>query len=475
MITSKVLGNTEEGRAWVLKALHPSEDVSGVRGIPDRCSGGSVHLEYTQRVAIPSPGVAWDCDLSLSAHPLCPLSIIRREVVSGTTDYFSHYNTQITGATVSPQNMLASWLAIAQEWRVTNASMTIELDASALYNNGSVVGANAPTKERHMTTGLGSRFSAYVAATSGGVVTTNVPLSANNSDDSINYPLFSYAESDKPAYSTLINIPGAYQGMAKDGIYMPLPIDEVEQVWMSEKDLCYFAGTGAPTIGDNWPVRDTFALGTPGSQRGILVESTVMNAGTNWVSSSGAIYIGSPWPYAQNAGVLFSGTGTYPAVKPAYNIVGVNGGNRAGDLWFPPCNTTFSHASFKNMSLQAGLVVTMRMGYEIRVQPGTLLSTQVMPSPSYDPLAIDAYYQVRRQMAHGYPASYNSLNKLLKVIIMGAQAALPALGAVFPALSPFVGPGGALLSGLNGLREARERSKNAKAGRLQIEAMKSFK
>lgn len=450
MISSKVLGNTEAGKAWTLKALHPSEDVPGHFGIPDRCAAHTVSLNYVQRFVVPAQDTtAWSAGLTLFAHPLAPLAV-NGYTTAGVGVYATLYNTQIPGYDSAVSDMLNNWIAMAQQWRVTYGSMTAELDASSLYNSGSIVAAIKPVEHRTLNQSLTRWYTVYVAPTSGASPATAGLNPTYNSQHSASFPVFGFQTSDMPSATTLSAIPGGYQGLAKDGIYMPLPIDKTDQQWMGEKDLMYFGSTGMPGFTQTWPAMDTSANDTTAATP---VALPPLNSSLS-VSADYATHGGCGWPYGENIQATFSG---FDAVKPVHLITGSTTYTRAGNVWFPPSQASTCQAFFSNISPNAQIIVTVRMGFEIVVRPSTILSTQAVPSPLYDPLALDAYFAIRRAMAMAYPAAYNDLNKLLKTVLNGARAALPALAATFPALMPFVAPGEAILSGANALRSAIRR------------------
>jgi len=48
--------------------------------------------------------------------------------------------------------------------------------------------------------------------------------------------------------------------------------------------------------------------------------------------------------------------------------------------------------------------------------PGTQYSPLQIPSPQYDPVALNTYFEISRGLKDAYPADYNSLGKLWDVI-----------------------------------------------------------
>lgn len=434
MLTKKELGLTEEGRAWCLKALHPSESAPEVMGIPDRSGQDTVMIHFTSRYVLGRPiGYAtttWDADLSLLPNPVAFLGITFHDGNHANSATGTCYNTQLGTAGATAGSKVESWLALAQRWRIAYESMTVELDASALYNSGNVVAANAPVKARKVgftPMSIERRYKDHEAAP---FVTNAAAINFDHDrldigiDGVANYaPLafnaLAFQSGDEPDYDTLINMPRAYQGLAKDGVYMPLCLSHPENKWFGEQNVCYFAGTNA------------FTFPTSGTKEvhAMPVGSATANAVT-------------AWPFAA---ALDSHTSTGTFINPISGAVigapgGAVGGMTSGMKIVSFCNQTWSHACFRNLSENATLVVTVRCGFEIEAQPGTTLSTQLAPSPLYDPLALDAYYAIRREMADAYPASYNDLNKLLKVVVGGGRIMLPYLSHMFPQLAPLAAP-----------------------------------
>ncbi len=61
---------TSEGRAWLMKALHPSDATHGMSGIPTRDGRPTVPLNFmvTQNIAAPAAS-SWSANVFLNPSP----------------------------------------------------------------------------------------------------------------------------------------------------------------------------------------------------------------------------------------------------------------------------------------------------------------------------------------------------------------------------------------------------------------------
>jgi len=462
----KELGVTQDGRNWCLKALHPSESVPVV-GIPDRSGQQTAMLNYTSRFEITDPAASatsWGVDLSLLPHPIAMLAATFRDNTDTFTQTATFYNPQVGDGTLTVQQRFTAWRAFVQRYRLAYASATVELDATALTDSGNVSAAQYPVKKVRHTFQPNERISDLTSAAgiyqlgasaTAGSVATNFSTYCVNS--------FSYQANDEPDYSTLVNMPRAFVGQAREGVYMPLIIDSVEQKWFGESNMSFYGGVAGG--------------------EGAIYGSTITTVVDDAVIVSGAYQTSAAaWPFAKSGAAT-----TTSYVRPnSARLILANIANPAlntvmcmtGDQWVPMCNATVGHMCFKNLNPAAKLVVTVRMGWEIEAQPGTTYSMMLQPSPLHDPVSLDMYYYIRHRMADAYPAEYNDLNKLLQVLIAGARASLPILSMMHPSLKAVTPIGEAVLTVADKMRskflggavkdmsqfaQAKQREKDAKA------------
>lgn len=219
------LGSTEAGKAWCIKALHPSDPLTEVVGIPDMSTASSVFLNMQQQVVLDSVGAgAWDVDMTVLSDPTTFLSIDRIDSAATHTQECVH-NSQF-GATVS--DATGAWFTAFERWRCAYMGVSIYLNASDMYNEGAVAAAQYPLVPRVITN-----------------TSTGGPALAGVAGNAVAAQLVVYSASDDPQYSDLIKMPNAYTGEARDGVYLPLKLDSNHAKWHDENDWSIsLAGTG---------------------------------------------------------------------------------------------------------------------------------------------------------------------------------------------------------------------------------------
>lgn len=214
--------------------------------------------------------------------------------------------------------------------------------------------------------------------------------------DSFAYdPIQVWQASDQPSFSTAQSMPNSYFGASKDGLYMPLRLTRTCQTWHGAHDEVQNGGIWAPDGTEAVRVIPTTARG---------------------------------WPFDDPVNGLDS------PFTDAGRIAG-------GDATSPMCNDVIGHISVQNLALTTKYRFYFRVGFEIQVQPGSLLTPHQALSPAYDPQAIEAYFRMNREFKDAYPEEYNSLSKMWEIISRVAKTVAPALAfipGVGPALSAAV-------------------------------------
>jgi len=226
--------------------------------------------------------------------------------------------------------------------------------------------------------------------------------------DSTNPAVFG---SDFPNYDKSASMPNSYTGPVKDGLYIPLKLTKTCQQWRSRSDLVHWI---PPTNGG------------PGYR---FIPET-------------ATEIDYPHPGLPSL-----------AISEGIAI--------DGEVTSPFLSDVVAHVCGRNISPQAALIFTFRVGIEAQVEPGTLLSPYQRVSPSYDSQALKAYFLVSRELKDAYPVDFNDLGKLWSVISAGLKAAAPALGAVHPLV-------GSLMTGISGVGDLiASRRTGARSAKLE--------
>jgi hypothetical protein len=360
------LGDTPAGADWVLQALHPSAGPFALRGIPDEDAFPSVCMDYETVVAIPPPSGAtgtWNCVLNVLPHPLQPASFITT-ATGGQTGYGGITNPcyPATGGVYS--TIAAGFAAQCTAYRMLYCGATVDLDASALTNGGSVVAAQMPIARVMRNYSLSSTTDPYC----------NSHISDTNYD--LNFPGVSVSQ-----------LPGAFMGLSRDGCYMPVKLDPTSN-WVSTLDV-ELANLSNPA-----GARATTTLGA--GLRQLLLPLAAQAAGTTFPWYGSAYY------------------GNSALFQPCY--VQSSTGLLSGDVSVPIQQKNTGIIVFYNLNTSANLTVKLRWGVELRVNPTSPLAPAMQPAAVHDSLAMVAYTDLAGQLPWAFPSSYNAENTLMDII-----------------------------------------------------------
>jgi len=409
------LGTTEGGRDWCIKALHPSDPLTEIRGIPDESSVPSFFMNY-QTVATLSPSgnpSKWEADMQLMPHPF---TFMAGRFNDGTAKTFYVGNSQLEGfpwSLSSYVDVLNAWVSGFRRWRLAYASVTIYQDGPDLSNQGTVVACQRVVAPDQVS------VSALVSTTASSALMHRRAL---------------YTESfDLPNYAASQGMPNAYFGRSRDGLYMPLRLTKTHQQWHSLSDLVYNAGCQGFEGATISPYTNA-AFTTGGTDPSGTIRSAT--------SSSAVGY----WPHFLTPGLAWDDTNDRwgGALTPDY----VNGCR--GDI------------SFRNLGGQTSLSMFFRYGFEVQCNPTSIMSPHQKISPPYDPQAISAYFAISREMKDAYPAEFNDLGKIWDVISGVAKTVAPALSFV-PGVGPLLAAAAPVVAGV-GDRIRRAVTKTAEPG-----------
>jgi hypothetical protein len=373
-----LLGDTPVGADWAVKALHPSDPLTQVRGIPDMSAATSLCNNYQVTFTL-SPQVGatgtWSFDATLLPHPINFMAIQSLDSI-GSMNY-EVLNTQIPGADHFAK---AQWLATeAQQWRLAYAGVTICQDGPDLANQGSLVVAQCPV--------LPFRF--------GGSATATQTMSLQSI-----LPVEVYTAEDLPSYTASQAMPSAYFDLSKKGAYVPLKLTKTCQVWRSQTDM---VGTG--------------------------LASQITNGVYSFPSAPAYA-----WPHW---GLEASQCSIPPMLKSQTTTTGT-GAPKIDMLTFanyftsPMLNEVFAHISARNLAVTTSFSMFFRFGIEYRVHPTSVLSPQLELAPRYDERALRSYFAISRELKDAYEASYNDLGKLWSVISGAARDVLPVFSKFGP-------------------------------------------
>jgi hypothetical protein len=229
-----VFGETPNGIDWCIKALHPSDPMTEVRGLPDKSAVPSLMMNYQSTYTLsPASGATgtWSFDSSLLPHPVGLMYTYKTDSTGSSAAMFN--NSQLDGLTHRAK--YESFLGFAQRWRLAYMSVTCIQDGPDLSNQGTIAVCQPPVHPR--------KFSAASTATSPAV-------------SWISAPVVSYSAEDYPTFEAMQAFPNAYFNRSKEGAYVPLKLTKTCQQWRSQADDVYHSSAltaGVPTASFSVP------------------------------------------------------------------------------------------------------------------------------------------------------------------------------------------------------------------------------
>lgn len=379
LILSKNLpfGDTQAGRDWCIKALHPADPLTTLDGIPDECSSSVVNQSYSQTFTVvnPLPNNAgdWHCDVFFYPHPVICGAVHVIDAV-GTSTWYPMYNSQIPGATISAK--MSYVRETSERYRLSYLGVTGYLNAPATQNSGLCTAA------QYMETPL---LTGITWSTASQVLAPNPPIRNPHSVPVTDAPVPTgmiklgegWYETER-TFEQLQNMPNCYVGAAREGVYVPYRLSSTHQKWRSSSNFYIHIAR---------------------------LESAVLDG----------------QPYAATTDLQGVASGPY-------GIVGTTS-TAFGNQVLERADTGVIHISYRNLNSAGSLMFYFRAGYEYQVLPGTSLASFQRTSPSYDPTAIKTYFAISRELKDAYPADYNDLGKILGTIWDVAKG---IAGTVFP-------------------------------------------
>lgn len=362
------MGATPSGADWCIKALHPSDPQTEVRGIPDRSAVPSLLMNYQSTFVLgPTVGATgtWQFDASLLPHPIdfMYLDLVDSNNLNGKELNF--LNTQLTGDTHAAKYL--TYIGMVQRWRLAYMSVTCYQDGPDLANQGSIVVAQVPTEP------LLYSFSG--------------PNVVQNDGTLCSSPIVEqFTPEDRPNFIVSQGMPNAYFARSREGAYVPLKLTETCQDWVSDRNR---VGTAEITpLTPNNLTNGFYALPANENLQGFPHVSL------------------SPVRYRANNPVAY------------------------GQYTSPMLNGTWANISARNLAVATSFTFFVRCGIEMQVQPHSNLAPQLQISPPHDPVALDAYFAIARELKDGYPSDYNDLGKIWDAISAASKRVLPALKAI---------------------------------------------
>jgi hypothetical protein len=210
-----------------------------------------------------------------------------------------------------------------------------------------------------------------------------------------------YDQDDYPQYDRSQALPNAYFARSDAGAYVPLKLTNTHQKWHSLDEAVMVANDLSSAL--------------------IPPDLGVLNT-TGGVAIQGVPTLSDIPP---------TGSYPFPSLMPCVRVANVSSVGRTstvmaiGQSTSEMCNDTWAHISARNLSQSCSYSFFVRAGFEVQTCPSSPMSPQVRLSPPYDPMALDHYYAIARELKDAYPADYNDLGKLWDVIKSTANFALP--------------------------------------------------
>lgn len=351
------LGDTLGGSNWCMKALNPAAPLTETN-YPDGGTASRVlqHYERTVTGSYAAAAANWTLTILQRANPAVFGSLMTDD---GVTPVMTPVlNTQLAADYTNIRSFL---IANCEAYRIVYSSITCVMDATSVTNSGMVAAAN------------------YIS-----------PPARLNRDETVAFyirrPVLAWPDPPK-SYDTLVQVPGAYLGEAKDGVYVPFRLESFR--WGKPNNLFLPLYTA---------------------------DATSMNLGLG-------TFTGAPLPVG-------------PSVPDwPYGLTGMSQTNYGDGNIFEETEDCMSHVVFRNLNPAANIRITFRVGIEYIVPPATVLSPNMRLPPLYDPAALNAYKIVSSQLKQGYPAEYNDWQKILGVISNIAKTVLPMIPGAAPLTS----------------------------------------
>lgn len=409
---------------WLIKALHPACPIDGVlSGLPDDTAHASARLENRCEMVISTPAglttPTWDLAIWRFPGDVCPVKWVSGNaglittgpgLATGKCSLETYNPSPDTGyyVSVSPTYQFPTAPDVStlnpvkgySSWRTIFASVTAYLTASALNDQGTVF---STVLSRPARPGAFSALTGSLTPPPAGYVAYN--------DTEFSLPL---NEED----ATLLD-PKIYTAPARDGAYAVHSLSGPTQPY-----------THRPTAGM------TLALtGTPAFLG----------------------YIGEGPPAYPADSAFLTSVSTLP------NRVGSGfwfGSGQPDPTWYDTAvdNTSCGLMIFRGLAPGASVTLRVIQAMELIATSSGAVRPFVRPPPAPDPKAVEAYYAVRVDLAHSYPAEWNSLGILLSALAGAAARLWPVVRSV----------GGALLGVAptiaQGFRDSRAILQDARTG-----------
>lgn len=357
------LGETDVGKAWCLKALHPADTsiLSSPMPTYETRSMASVAFNQLDLITLPATGdwdptKTWNCKIWLHRDPVLLFSYsIEQPGIYGIRRYV--FSKQIGEATTYAQAYQAL-RTNCEKFRMTSQSITCYFDAASQSDQGHIICAQTELPR---------------------VTAPYWPSTAPTNDTAIQMQVAFYQD-PPPTYEQLLQTSRAYQGKAADGVYAPSKLLNIGQ-WVYTNQSYKMIGT-APT-------------------------TTVPGPGVVPFKS-----------YAQT---------TFEGDEPAANFGVYTFPFTNTEMVFGQPDTSLTTIMINGIAQSSSLRITTRWTLDVVVRPGTIYAPFAKMPPQADYNSLRMYSEVSRRMPDGHPSSFNNLGAILGVIGKVAATVAPTL------------------------------------------------
>lgn len=394
---------SQDGAAWLAKALHPADVTLDVHGVPTLEGVPTATLDFMTTTTIAAPSAAaWTAEILLNPTPLYFGKVIT-STATPTYGTQTLYNPALVPSTPYAEfgNAAQNWHANADYFwrsnvirhRLLYASVTVTMSATTQTNEGTVVCAQYP---KTYTKGFSTIF-----------MDETQPTTALYTGRQI-----AFANILRPNATALQALKGSVAWDAKEGVYMVLKIDEGGLKWQD---------TG----------KQYMMLGLAGF---INSSDCALKQGKD---AQDFYTPAAAWQYDTPFGPQGTWSRQVPAGTGATTTTPINGcavGVSTNVVHYLPTCLNMGHILFQGLDPQCSLMVTMRVGYEIVVPPGSSWAQNVTQPVLYDSVALESYYRHSREMLSAYPAKYNIFGAILPFLKKAGEFILPTVGKLVGSL-----------------------------------------
>lgn len=313
-----------------------------------------------------------------------------------------------------------------ERWREVYAGVTVYQDGPTLSDQGTVAACqygfdgNVSNAAQRWETSAGSNITFGSSARG----------------------LVQYPSNKLPSYEMSQAMPNAYFNQSKFGVYMPLRLGPNHQVWKSQADILNFVASRGQFTGSTYYPQVPFQefTGIQGIQiPAITPDYLHMFFPAQDALGDAANMRGYP-PHPQLYSACYVADGTLLTSKAT--------GMSSLCEMMPQLANNVGAICFRNMAVATGLQLYFRVGLEAQCRLGSSFAPYLKVAPAYDPLAVENYYRISRELKDAYPADFNDLGKLWDTIKSVARSVIPSITR---GLSFVPGPVGMIAQGVGAL------------------------